>query len=34
LPETNDERESFAGVRNMIVVFAQLLRNPEFRGFG
>ena len=33
LPETHDERESFAGVRNMIVVFAQLLRNPEFRGF-
>jgi len=33
LPETHDERASFAGVRNMIVVFAQLLRTPEFRGF-
>ncbi len=33
LPETHNERESFAGVRNTIVVFVQLLRNPEFRGF-
>ncbi len=33
LPETHHERASFAGVRNMIIVFAQLLRTPEFRGF-
>jgi DHA1 family bicyclomycin/chloramphenicol resistance-like MFS transporter len=33
LPETHDERTSFAGVRNMIVAFAQLLGSPDFRGF-
>lgn len=33
LPETHDKRVSFAGVRDMIFVFAQLLRSPEFRGF-
>jgi DHA1 family bicyclomycin/chloramphenicol resistance-like MFS transporter len=33
LPETHFERTSFGGVRNMIAVFGQLLRNREFRGF-
>ncbi|MHA1153769.1 MAG: multidrug effflux MFS transporter [Alphaproteobacteria bacterium] len=33
LPETHNERKAFAGVGNMIAVFAQLLRNREFRGF-
>jgi DHA1 family bicyclomycin/chloramphenicol resistance-like MFS transporter len=33
LPETHDERAAFAGLRNMIAVFAQLLGNREFRGF-
>ena len=33
LPETHQVRESFAGVRNMIAVFARLLRNREFRAF-
>jgi DHA1 family bicyclomycin/chloramphenicol resistance-like MFS transporter len=33
LPETHNVRESFAGVRNMISVFARLLRNREFRAF-
>ncbi len=33
LPETHHERTSFSGLRNMLAVFAQLLRNREFRGF-
>ncbi len=33
LPESHNVRESFAGVRNMIAVFARLLRNREFRAF-
>lgn len=33
LPETHAERASFAGLRNMIAVFAQLLGNREFRAF-
>jgi DHA1 family bicyclomycin/chloramphenicol resistance-like MFS transporter len=33
LPETHHERTAFTGVRNMLVVFGQLLRNREFRGF-
>ncbi len=33
LPETHNVRESFAGVRNIIAVFARLLRNREFRAF-
>jgi DHA1 family bicyclomycin/chloramphenicol resistance-like MFS transporter len=33
LPETHNVRESFAGVRNIIAIFARLLRNREFRAF-